>query len=243
MLRLVCLQSVVNGGLKPKIFDFYRREILQTYGFEHMLSLNNLEKAGLLKVQDARNPYASVKKTMKLIVEEDPDAPGPEDISHVYSGYAPLSVRLVQNFTKAGAYRGVEEVRAIAPMSSLRKGLACEVQNAYPFISSCWTGTFVGPHYRRFVCCLAHTSSTNRTCRRATNPKVSGFAGSLCGMCALSLDLRTGRLALIRTLLAVLISSSWRRRRTVWHNAGVFPGWLHLRRSVSYSLSHPTNRP
>ena len=117
MLRLVCLQSVVNGGLKPKIFDFYRREILQTYGFEHMLSLNNLEKAGLLKVQDARNPYASVKKTMKLIVEEDPDAPAPEDISHVYSGYAPLSVRLVQNFTKAGAYRGVEEVRAIAPIS------------------------------------------------------------------------------------------------------------------------------
>ena len=113
VLRLVCLQSVVNGGLKPKIFDFYRREILQTYGFEHMLSLNNLEKAGLLKLQDARNPYASIKKTMKLIVEEDPDAPAPEDISHVYSGYAPLSVRLVQNFTKAGAYRSVEEVGVI----------------------------------------------------------------------------------------------------------------------------------
>lgn len=24
VLRLVCLQSVANGGLKPKIFDFYR---------------------------------------------------------------------------------------------------------------------------------------------------------------------------------------------------------------------------
>lgn len=115
VLRLVCLQSVVNGGLKPKIFDFYRREILQTYGFEHMLSLNNLEKAGLLKLQDARNPYASIKKTMKLIVEEDPDAPAPEDISHVYSGYAPLSVRLVQNFTKAGAYRSVEETLRLLP--------------------------------------------------------------------------------------------------------------------------------
>lgn len=47
---------------------------------------------------------------MKLIVEEDPDAAAPEDISHVYSGYAPLSVRLVQHFTKSGAFRSVEEV-------------------------------------------------------------------------------------------------------------------------------------
>lgn len=115
VLRLLCLQSLVNGGLKPKVFDFYRREILQTYGYEHILSLTNLEKAGCLKVQDTRNQYSQVKKTMKLIVEEDPDAPAPEDISHVYSGYAPLSVRLVQHFTHAGAFRAVEETLRLLP--------------------------------------------------------------------------------------------------------------------------------
>lgn len=53
---------------------------------------------------------------MKLIVEEDPDAQSPEDISHVYSGYAPLSVRLVQHFTKSGAFRSVEEVCILLPL-------------------------------------------------------------------------------------------------------------------------------
>ncbi|PIK51654.1 hypothetical protein BSL78_11464 [Apostichopus japonicus] len=30
VLRILCLQSVTNDGFKPKVFDFYRREILQT---------------------------------------------------------------------------------------------------------------------------------------------------------------------------------------------------------------------
>lgn len=30
-------------------FDYYRRELLQTYGFEYLFTLNNLEQLGLLK--------------------------------------------------------------------------------------------------------------------------------------------------------------------------------------------------
>lgn len=36
ILRLVCMQSVCNNGLKQKVLDFYKREILQvqfTYVF------------------------------------------------------------------------------------------------------------------------------------------------------------------------------------------------------------------
>lgn len=29
ILRLVCMQSVCNNGLKQKVLDFYKREILQ----------------------------------------------------------------------------------------------------------------------------------------------------------------------------------------------------------------------
>eukprot|EP00040_Diaphanoeca_grandis_P014463 m.73407 g.73407 ORF g.73407 m.73407 type:complete len:587 (-) comp24555_c0_seq1:461-2221(-) len=112
VLRLVCLQSIVNGGLKHKIFDFYRREILQTYGFEHLLTLTNLEKAGLFKLQDARSNYSSVKKNLKLIVEEEESD---NDISNVYSGYAPLSIRLVQHFSKPGGYRAIEEILRLLP--------------------------------------------------------------------------------------------------------------------------------
>lgn len=57
-----------------------------------------------------RNTYPSVRKALKLIVDEDPDRAEPEDMSHVYSGYAPLSCRLVQHLAKPGGVRSIEEV-------------------------------------------------------------------------------------------------------------------------------------
>lgn len=51
VLRLVCLQAQTNSGLRPKVLEYYKREILQTYGFQHVLTLCNLEQAGLLREQ------------------------------------------------------------------------------------------------------------------------------------------------------------------------------------------------
>ena len=51
VLRVMCLQSIVGSGLKPKVLDAYRRMILQVYGHRHLLTLINLEKAGLLATQ------------------------------------------------------------------------------------------------------------------------------------------------------------------------------------------------
>ena len=41
----------------------------QTYGFEHMITLHNLEAVGLLKTEGHRN-YPTLRKTLKLVVEE-----------------------------------------------------------------------------------------------------------------------------------------------------------------------------
>nr|XP_055178413.1 vacuolar protein sorting-associated protein 33A isoform X2 [Nyctereutes procyonoides] len=71
VLRLVCLQSVCNSGLKQKVLDYYKREILQTYGYEHILTLYNLEKAGLLKPQTGgRNNYPTIRKTLRLWMDD-----------------------------------------------------------------------------------------------------------------------------------------------------------------------------
>ncbi|KAJ3333130.1 hypothetical protein HDU76_011207 [Blyttiomyces sp. JEL0837] len=95
-LRLLCLYSLVNGGFKPKNYDFFRREIVQTYGIEHILTLQRLAKIGLLRASEPSiNFYAQARKSLKLIVE-DVSEQNPNDISYVYSGYAPISVRLVQ---------------------------------------------------------------------------------------------------------------------------------------------------
>uniref|UniRef100_A0A8C7D3A7 VPS33A core subunit of CORVET and HOPS complexes n=1 Tax=Oncorhynchus kisutch TaxID=8019 RepID=A0A8C7D3A7_ONCKI len=114
ILRLVCMQSVCNNGLKQKILDYYKREILQTYGYEHMLTLNNLEKTGLLKPQTStRNNYPTIRKTLKLWME-DANEQNPNDISYVYSGYAPLSIRLTQVLARPG-WRSIEEVLKMLP--------------------------------------------------------------------------------------------------------------------------------
>ncbi|XP_076778944.1 vacuolar protein sorting-associated protein 33A isoform X1 [Arvicanthis niloticus] len=114
VLRLVCLQSVCNSGLKQKVLDYYKREILQTYGYEHILTLNNLEKAGLLKAQTGgRNNYPTIRKTLRLWMD-DVNEQNPTDISYVYSGYAPLSVRLAQLLSRPG-WRSIEEVLRILP--------------------------------------------------------------------------------------------------------------------------------
>ena len=44
VLRVACLQSVVNSGLKPKVLESYRRTIAHSYGYKHVMSLYNLEK-------------------------------------------------------------------------------------------------------------------------------------------------------------------------------------------------------
>ncbi|XP_060927233.1 vacuolar protein sorting-associated protein 33A [Limanda limanda] len=114
ILRLVCMQSVCNNGLKQKVLDYYKREILQTYGYEHILTLNNLEKGGLLKPQtNSRNNYPTIRKTLKLWME-DANEQNPNDISYVYSGYAPLSIRLTQVLARPG-WRSIEEVLKILP--------------------------------------------------------------------------------------------------------------------------------
>ncbi|RHY31974.1 hypothetical protein DYB32_002994 [Aphanomyces invadans] len=101
VLRLLCLQSLTSGGIKAKSFDLLRRELIQTYGFEMLLVLGNLEKVGLLRRQDSLFPVASssafltVRKSLRLI-NDNVNVLNPKDIAYVTKGYAPLSVRLVE---------------------------------------------------------------------------------------------------------------------------------------------------
>lgn len=44
---------------------------MQTYGYEHILTLHNLEKAGLLKPQTGgRNSYPTIRKTLRLWMDD-----------------------------------------------------------------------------------------------------------------------------------------------------------------------------
>ncbi|ONI23803.1 hypothetical protein PRUPE_2G209100 [Prunus persica] len=113
VLRLLILFSITNSGLPKKNFDYLRRELLHSYGFEHMVTLNSLEKAGLVKKQESKSNWLTVKRALQLVVE-DTDTANPNDIAYVFSGYAPLSIRLVQHAVRSG-WRPIEEILKLLP--------------------------------------------------------------------------------------------------------------------------------
>jgi hypothetical protein len=46
VLRLLCIQSVTAGGIRSNKLDGLRKLIAQTYGYEQLFTLCNLEKSG-----------------------------------------------------------------------------------------------------------------------------------------------------------------------------------------------------
>jgi len=71
--------------------------------------MNNLEAVGLLKVQEGGRAFSAIKQNLRLC-NQDVDEKHPEDISYCYSGYAPLSVRLVEHVVRHNSWTGIEEV-------------------------------------------------------------------------------------------------------------------------------------
>jgi lysine-specific histone demethylase 1 len=138
-LRLLCIYSCISGGIKPRDFDQFKRLILQGYGYQHMLTLNNLEKlqlflsrtsplAGMIPMTanagsaGTKTNFTYLRKQLRLIVDEVKED-DPNDVAYVYSGYAPLSIRLVQcilqkqyllSFTKGTGATNTNTVAAAA---------------------------------------------------------------------------------------------------------------------------------
>jgi len=108
ILRLLCLESTTNAGIRPKDLEAFKRAVIQAYGPQHILTLASLEKMGLLGVRGGLGlggsqakpgsvtNYTPLRKSL-MIWDDDVNEAEPNDISYTFSGYAPLSVRLVQS--------------------------------------------------------------------------------------------------------------------------------------------------
>mmetsp|Transcript_24321 Transcript_24321/g.72126 ORF Transcript_24321/g.72126 Transcript_24321/m.72126 type:complete len:340 (+) Transcript_24321:844-1863(+) len=100
VLRLACLHSILASGLKEKKLAALHAEVLSEYGYSAAsLSLNALHKVGLLRRHDARSGWPSLRKALDLVADDVPEVEGlsdlPSALSYYYSGYCPLSTRLV----------------------------------------------------------------------------------------------------------------------------------------------------
>lgn len=110
VLRLICTQSLINNGIKPKVAEHYKREIVQKYGDEFSPFLVQLERANVLlsheKFHDLAN-FSQLKSKFNLI-NDDVDECNPNHPSYVYGGYSPLSVivaKILTHFTYGAQWR------------------------------------------------------------------------------------------------------------------------------------------
>ncbi len=133
VLRMMCLQSITAGGIRSNRFDSLRRAVVQTYGYQHLYTISNLERAGLLKRKDlilvdtTQPVWQGLRKQLKLIDDSEDDGSGEaRNMSYVSAGYAPLSARLIQNLVTlrpAGmsqpSWQSVAEVARLMPGPTL----------------------------------------------------------------------------------------------------------------------------
>ena len=118
VLRMLCLYCAVHGGVPRRRWDQIRRDLLNSYGHEHLSTLRSLAIAGLVHRNDPSSSSSSstseqhqfthtsavikdwgvVKSAFSLLMLEGDavDQENPSDIHFTYAGYAPLSVRIVQ---------------------------------------------------------------------------------------------------------------------------------------------------
>jgi hypothetical protein len=105
VLRLMCMLSLTTNGISVSVFEELKKEILQSYGYQNIFGLMALEQIGLLKSKDKsgvfdfvkKDQFDLVRKEFKLFTFADSVQSTKSDISYAYSGYAPLSVRMIQS--------------------------------------------------------------------------------------------------------------------------------------------------
>jgi len=106
-MRLLCLYCLVENGMKQVHLDAIKRDILQSYGFQHILTLSNLEKVQLLKRDGEKKMWDTLNKTLNLINPEL-DLVNPNDATFAYDGYCSILVRLVEQVFKKDGWKAIE---------------------------------------------------------------------------------------------------------------------------------------
>ncbi|XP_033112639.1 vacuolar protein sorting-associated protein 33B-like isoform X2 [Anneissia japonica] len=135
-LRLMCLLSLASNGLPSKDFKTLQSHFLQSYGYEHLLTLSNLKRCGLFTEQQGtdvtklsmsdvqkladkalkKTAFRAICKKWNLVPKDSVQLQNPNDMSYVFSGaYTPLSCKLIEQTLMKGPSNTLEEVVKLLP--------------------------------------------------------------------------------------------------------------------------------
>ena len=144
VLRLMCLLCAVGGGIPKREFDVLRKEVLNTYGFEHIETFERLQETGVLYEEadrSRRSAFMESKAKLKLLVDDGSkiDAENPDDMHFAYAGYAPWSCRLVEEALCGDGWQ--TRLDSSVPTIHVRQGVAEDGSAKDTVVKSGWEGT------------------------------------------------------------------------------------------------------
>jgi len=115
VLKLLCLISQTENGIKTGPLEAIKRDIILTYGFEHTNTLYNLERAGILKREGEKKVWDTLSKQLRLISPDFNDLKHPDDASFAYFGYCPILVRLIEQLFKRDGWLPIKNALDCLP--------------------------------------------------------------------------------------------------------------------------------
>ena len=101
LLKLICLESLTQSGIKSKIYDSIKKDFLLVYGFQEVFLFKNLEKMKILRKSDRAYDHSYMNKKLNLCYEQI-NVQEPNDPSYVFGGYCPITVRMIENLITKG---------------------------------------------------------------------------------------------------------------------------------------------
>ena len=114
-LRLLCLMSTTNNGIKSKYLQPMKKAFLHSYGHKHLVTFHNLFNVGLLQLKEdepvkgSKSTFKQLSKQLKL-VPKDPGSYDVQDMSYVYGGaYKPLSCAVVEHLVRNKTWKGLDD--------------------------------------------------------------------------------------------------------------------------------------
>jgi len=175
VLRVLALYSLTNDGYTEKVFNILRRDIVQTYGYKSLYTLENLTKLGMFRITKSKNNYPKLKDDLKLFSEDFNDETM-ADPAYVHSGYAPISIRLLQKlisiptFLHEKAFEVPEDKDPKNPAHHIHKeepkpwllGWGAPVDPKLPNLDQLIKECPGGPHFR-----VKQRHSTNNFCTKS----------------------------------------------------------------------------
>ena len=101
LLKLFCLENLIFGGVKNKIYDIFKNDFLLTYDENLFFLLKNLEELKILRKGGSSKFYHSIYEKLNLL-NFNVNVLHPDDTSFVFSGYSPISIRLLERALNPG---------------------------------------------------------------------------------------------------------------------------------------------